>query len=322
MLRVAALLVLSLIWVPVQAAEDRLSVAIAQFDAMRNDEALRSFVKLNEQDPNNAQVQYYLGRIQQRQFHLEAAAKWLRQAIQLDPTKAEYRLSLCAVLGDLVEQSSILDQISIAQEVHENLLAAVKAEPASTRARDGLMHYYLEAPVIAGGSGRKAREVAAAIAKLDRGLGHLALGDIALVEKRLNDAAREYELAVQGMPGDPAPLYQLVITYQKQERYSSAYTVLDDIQNRFPAETAVYYHQAENMILSGEISDRVVNLLETYIKKGPRTDEDPVVPQAYLELGHVQERLNRPEAAYRAYKAALNLNPQYREARTALHALD
>ena len=321
-LRAAWCLGLSLIWAPVQAADDRLPVAIAQFEAMRNDDALRSFIKLNEQNPNNAEMQYYLGRLQQRQFHLEAAAKWLRQAIALDPSKAEYRLSLCTVLGDLVERASILDQISIAREVHENLVAAVEAEPSSARAHDGLMHYYLEAPTIAGGSSRKALNEAAAIAKIDRGLGHLALGDIALVEKRLEDAGLEYALAAEGRPNDPSPLYQLVITYQQQERYSEAKRVLDSMSIHFPFETALYYYQAENLILSGEISDRVVKLLETYIKKGPRTDDDPVIPQAYLELGHVQQRLGRPIAAYKAYKAARNLNPQNREAKIALKELD
>ena len=321
-LRAAWWLGLSLIWAPVQAADDRLSVAIAQFEAMRNDEALRSFIKLQEQNPNNAQIKYYLGRLQQRQFHLEPAAKWLRQAVELDPSKADYRVSLCEVLGDLVEHASILDQISIAQEVHANLIAAVQAEPTSTRAHDALMHYYLEAPTIAGGSSRKALNEAAAIAKVDRGLGHLALGDIALVEKRLEDAGREYALAAESRPKDPSPLYQRVITYQQQERYPEAKMVLDSMPSRFPAETALYYYQAENLILSGEISDRVVKLLETYIKKGPRTDDDPLLTQAYLELGHVQQRLGRPIAAYKAYKAARNLNPQNREAQIALKELD
>lgn len=319
-----ALLFLTLLcaWVPAQAADDRLAAAIAQFDAMHNDEALRSFIKLNEKNPSNAQIQYYLGRVQQRLFHLEQAAQWLRQAVELDPSKADYRVSLCEVLGGLVDQSTILDQVSIAQEVHTNLVAAVEAEPLSVRAHDALMHYYLEAPTIAGGSSRKALNQAAIIAKIDRGLGHLALGDIALVEKRLEDAGREYALAAEARPNDPEPLYQLVITYQQQERYAAVPPVLDDILKRFPTETAVYYYQAENLILSGDLSGRAVALLETYIKKGPRIDDDPLITQAYLELGHLQARLNHTFYARRAFKAARDLDPSNREARHALRELD
>jgi tetratricopeptide (TPR) repeat protein len=321
-LRTAILLALGFIWVPAHAAEDRLATAIAQFEAMHTDEALRSFVKLQEKNPKDAQVFYYLGRLQQRKFHYEQAAKWLRQAVELDPSKADYRVSLCEVLGDLVDQSSILDQISMAREVNKNLTEAVEREPTSTRARDALMHYYLEAPTIAGGSSRKALDQAAAIAKIDRGLGHLALGDIALVEKRLEDATREYTLALQARPNNPDPLFQLVITYQQRELYPSAQTVLNEIKSRFPAQTAVNYYQAENLILSGEISHRVVTLLETYIKQGPSDDDDPTLTQAYMELGHLQELLNQKYFARQAYKAARDLNPNLREARRALRELD
>lgn len=320
--RVLFFLSLCLLCLPAQAADDRLSAAIAQFDAMKNDEALRSFVKLHEKNPLNAQIQFYLGRLHLRKFRYEQAVKWLRQAVELAPKKAEYRVSLCEALGGVVERSSFIDQIGIAHEVHENLLAAVEAEPDSVSARDGLMHYYLEAPTIAGGSSRKAMDQAAAIAKLNRGFGHLALGDIALGEKRYEDAVREYSTCAKLMPDNTAPLYQLVRTYQQKKDYPSAQRVLDGILSHFPNETAVYYHQAENLILSGEISDRAVKLLEAYIRKGPRRDEDPLLTQAYLELGHVQKHLKRRFAARSAYKAALGLNADDEEVREALEAVD
>lgn len=321
-LRAILILTLCLLSLPASAAVDRLSAAISQFNAMRNEDALRSFSKLQEQNPLDPQIQYYLGRLHQRMFRYDQAVQWLRQAVELDPGKADYRVSLCEALGETVEHASFIDQISIAHEVHKNLVAAVAAEPNSVRARDGLMHYYLEAPTIAGGSSRKAMDQAAAIAKIDRGFGHVALGDIAFVEKRYADAVREYTTAADLLPNDPSPLYQLVRTHQLQERYPDAKAVLEGILRRFPNETAVYYHLAENLIMAGEIAEPAIRLLDSYIRKGPLRDEDPPLTLAYLELGHVQKRLNHRFAARRAYKAARGLNPDDEEAKSALQEVD
>ncbi len=51
---------------------------------------------------------------------------------------------------------------------------------------------------------------AAVIPRGNRWLGHLALGDIALVEKRRENAGREYALAADARPNDPEPLYRSV----------------------------------------------------------------------------------------------------------------
>lgn len=320
--RVLLILIAALLCQPASAADDRLSAAIAQFDTMRNDEALRNFIRLQERNPLNAQIFYYLGRLHLRKFHYEQAVQSLRRAIELDPAKADYRVSLCEALGEMVQRTSFLGQIDIAREVHKNLTEAVQVEPDSLRARDALMHYFLEAPTIAGGSSRKALDQAAAIAKLDPGLGRLALGDIAFGEKRYEDAAKEYAASAKLLPDSTDPLYQLVRTYQEQRRYADAQAVLEDILRRFPAESAVYYYQAENQILSGDISDKAVKLLETYLRKGPRRDEDPLLTEAYLELGHVQKRLGHTFAARRAYRAALNLYPDDEQAQSALEELD
>lgn len=316
------LLILALLSLPAWAEPVRMPEAIAQFEAMRTDDALKSFNKLQQSEPTNAEVMYYLGRIFIRKFQYDLAARWFRKAIDIDPSAARYRVALCEALGKAVDRASIFDQIGIAREVYSQLQKAAEIEPDNTLPHDALVQYYMEAPSLAGGSSRKARNEADEIARIDPGLGHRALGDIALYEKRYDDAEREYAMAIRMLPDDPLPSYQLLMTYQKQEKYDQMRSLLKTITESFPNESAIYYHQAEILILSGQISDQAVQLLQAYIKLGPRRDEDPNLYQAYLELGHVHQRMKHWFAARRAYQNAKDLNPDDDDIRAALKSLD
>lgn len=322
MLRALGFILLLALGGAAHAAPPSVADAVVQFEAMRTDAALKSLNQLQQMQPNNPDVMYYLGRVFLRKFQYELAAQWFRKAIEIDPNAARYRVSLCEALGKTVDRASIFDQIGIAREVYEQLKAAVKVEPDNTLPHDALMQYYMEAPSIAGGSSSKAYDEATQIARLDPGLGHRALGDIALSEKRYNDAEREYTRAIRMLPDDPLPSYQLLMTYQQQEKYDDMRALLKTILVQFPNESAVYYHQAEILILSGQINDQAVQLLEKYIKLGQRRDEDPNMFQANLELGNVHQKLKHWFAARRAYQIAKDLNPDDDAIKDALKSLD
>ena len=306
----------------VAASDVTLASARAQFEAMHTEEAQRQFEQLQMQQPDDAAVLYYLGRLQLRQYHRKQAVQDLRRAVELQPAVTEYRLSLCEALGAYIDEQPFYRQLGLAQEIHNQLQTALAGDSRSVGVHDGLMKFYLSAPALIGGGHDKALQEAGQIAALNPARGHVAYGVIANHDKRYADAEREFRAATLAAPSDLLPRYELGQAQLAQRHYDAAFGTFEDLMRQFPLETAAYYHFANVAALSGQRLERGTEILKAYLARGPVSDEDPTLVMAYRVLGRLSELTAHRDDARNAYRIALQLDPADAEIAQALQKLD
>jgi len=148
-------------------------------------------------DPKSAK--FTLGRMYVSRAKRERPqAKQLAQlASKLDPTMADAWYWKGATIFENIFEASMLDQVGMAGDARDALLKAIELDPNHLDARTAVAQFYIEAPGIAGGSLRKAREQGNAILKIKGGKsrGHLVLAGVAAEDDEWKDAAAEFELA-------------------------------------------------------------------------------------------------------------------------------
>lgn len=306
----------------ISAADVNLESARAQFFAMHTEEAQRQFEALRTQNPDDAEVLYYLGYLQLRQYHRKTAVKLMRRAVELRPDVVEYRIGACEALGAYIDVVPFFRQIGLAREVFEHLKAGLAIDPKSIEVHDGLMKFYLGAPVLMGGGHDKADAEAAQIAVLNPSRGYVATGLIAVSDKRYGDAEKDFRAAMQIAPNDPLPRYELGKVQLIRKHFDSAFATFEEIIRVMPKETAAYYYYADTAARSGQRVDRGVESINTYLLRGQMTDNDPVMVDAYAVQGRLAERSSRPDLARIAYQMALKLDPDDAAASAALRKLD
>ncbi|PTU31022.1 tetratricopeptide repeat protein [Stenotrophobium rhamnosiphilum] len=318
---ISALLAL-LLGTAVFAADVTLDSARAEFVAMHSDEAQRQFTLLQAQTPNDPAVLFYLGRLQLRQNHRKTAVQLLRRAVELKPDNVDYRIWISAAIGAYIDDVPFYRKLSLAQEIHQHLDAALLVDPRSVDVRDGLVRFHLAAPTIIGGGRDKAVAEAARLMALDRSEGSIANGVIAIHDKRYVDAEREFRAAIQAAPKSAAPRYELGKLQQIQKNFDAAFATFEDVMQLLPRETAAYYHYAHTAALANQRLDSGLEKVKVFLARGPMTDEDPTPVMGYRVLGRLSALSAKKDAARNAYQTALKLDPDNAETAAALKKLD
>ena len=198
MLRAAASLCLALACAAAQAAD-----GAAQFRAGDYAGARATFEAQLSANPQDAQAEYYLGRIALNGEQATAALAHLRSAAQLAPGNAEYQRWLGEALVKYVDEVNVFRKPTVARQLRDAFARAVELDPDMLDAREALMEFYLRAPSFIGGGIDKAKLQAQEIARRDAARGHKAGGDLAAAEDRFDAATREYQLALQINPNYP-----------------------------------------------------------------------------------------------------------------------
>ena len=120
-----------------------------------------------------------------------------RKATELAPQSAEAWATRGSTVFMTINQAATLDQMSLADEGKDAYLKAIALDPKSTEARQGLAMFYINAPGIAGGSLRKAREQGRALLEIDGAAykAHLVLALAESEDEEWSAAAAEFSKA-------------------------------------------------------------------------------------------------------------------------------
>lgn len=155
-------------------------------------------------DPRNARWPLALGVLKITERKPADAKSLLEKAIGLDANIAEAHYWHATAIFATINDASMLAKGRLAGQGRSALERAVELAPDYIAARIALAEFYRNAPGIAGGSTRKAREQAEALLKVPGGeaQGHRLLGAIAMSDKKWADAERHYRDAVQTSPDD------------------------------------------------------------------------------------------------------------------------
>ncbi|MEO6005767.1 MAG: tetratricopeptide repeat protein [Opitutus sp.] len=267
-------------------AETPLETAVALYRTKDYPAAQEAFAKLAETQPQNGEVQFYLGVLAEKRGENETAIQRLEQAVLITPTNSNYMLELGGAYGTAAKKAGLLSKMTWAKKCVTALEKAVELDPENLAARNGLMSYYREAPSFVGGGIGKAYEQAEEIKKRDPIMGAAVLGQLYLSEKKPDEAFAVYEEALKASPDHYGLLYGI---------------------GRAAAQT-------------GKNLDRGEQALRRCLELTPGKG-DPGPAAIHWRLGNIAESRGDPAAARTAYEAALKADPGFKAATESLSKL-
>lgn len=315
-----ALLTAGLLFPSPSLGQANLQAGIERFRARDYPGAIRLLEPFVKQNPRNPEGAFYLGSAYLAQRDAKNAAKYLEKAADLDRTNGEYAFALAQAYFLQVRDANPVSQLSLGRKIRATLERTLQADPGHLDARYALLQFHLRAPGVAGGDEKKARPLAAELARLDPVRGHEAMADIYLHEN--NEAAAERELRAAVARGtDRLTVYNsLAGLLARKGQYEAAMEVYETLLRARPDRVVALYHIGRLAAEGGVRLDHGEEALRRYLREAPAEDR-ATVARAHVRLGGILERKGDRAGALRAYESALQVQPQSREAREALQRL-
>ena len=184
--------------------------------------------------------------------------------------------------------------------------------------------YLYHAPGIAGGDKEKARGMIRDLKSMDGRLASLLEASILGEEEESAASFRILESLLEKHPGDDQARQALAFGLQQKERFEEASRHFAALAE---SEDSLYmlmgqYQMARSRILGKFEPERAVDLLDDYLQNDPEVLVGlPSRSSAFWRLGNAYEQLEEVEKARHAYRDALALDPDNKEARKALKQL-
>lgn len=173
------------------------------------------FEKVLVQSPSQLKAVEYLGDIQCYLGHFQAALPYYQKLKKQKPSEAEYHYKYGGVLAMLAKESNAFKAYSMIGEIKSELGKAIQLNPNHIGARWALIELYLQLPLIAGGSEKKAMQYATELLQVSTVDGYLARGHIEEYYKRYAAAEKQYKKAIA--VGQSATTYQKLADLYKNK---------------------------------------------------------------------------------------------------------
>jgi tetratricopeptide (TPR) repeat protein len=242
------------------------------------------------------------------------------KAMKADPNEAIYHFWFGRATGEQAQRANPLRQPGLARRTKGEFERAVALDSTYVAPREGLLRYYLAAPGFLGGSVDKAREQAAAIAKLNPYRGAMAHGNVAFAAKDTAGFIRANEELVTAYPDSAGPYLTLMNVQLTRKQWALAWQVMDRFERAIPEHPILRYAMGRVAAESGEQLDRGEAALRSYLQRTPAPNE-PSLAAAHWRLGQVAEKRGDKAAARQEYETASKLDPNLRQVKEALSRL-
>lgn len=237
------------------------------------------------------------------------------------PGDSETWLWLGRAYGRKAQSASVFSKVGFAKKCQAAFEKAVALDPRNIDAREDLLSYYGHAPGIIGGSTEKAREQAAAIARLDTVRGHVATGWVLVREKDYAGAEAQFMKALQAEPTGSRGAVALGNFYVGQKRWADARALWQRRLDANPAGDALARFQiARVAYFSGNDLEEGVGHLRAYLS-APSEPGLPTWADAHWRLGLLYEKLGRRDDAAAELREALKLVPGHVQAKKDLERI-
>jgi tetratricopeptide (TPR) repeat protein len=314
----AAIILVSGLLAPVNATS--LDDGVDLFQEGDYQEARTHFeAQLLDEDSHGAR--YYLGRIALEEGDADEAIEMLEGAVELNEASSEYRGWLGRAYIEKLQTVSMFEKGMLAGRALENLQKAVDLDPSNVMARMTLAGYYLNAPGIAGGSKKKAREQIVEIVKYEPVEGNALLASLHVDNEEYDQAIEKLRFCIDAEPENPGYHYQLAMVFQKQEQFDAAFEEFDAMLALDPDSRGGLYQTGRTAVFAGARVDRGIECLEKYLTLEVKPG-NPEYDSARWRLGMLYEHKGDLQRAHAEYEAAMSINPDNDAYSEALASLD
>jgi len=252
---------------------------------------------------------------------LDEAAELMEKALELDPDNCEYHWVHGDLQGARAQRASIFTKISKARSCKKHWERAVELCPHSVKYLEGLMHYHLRAPGIAGGSNEEAERLLQVIYARDSIRGCLAQADIAINDEDYETATDIYNRMLAADWDTLNALRGLGNLYNYHLKdYNQARPYYLRILAVEPEEWGIIYQAGRTAILCGKFTREAIELMRRYLTN-PAKGNQPSHAAAYWRMGMAYEQLGDLDSANVCYETSLDLEPDFKEAKESRKAL-
>lgn len=298
-----------------------LNAGIRLYESGKYDEAFTRFGTVKKETPQFAESRYYMGLIAIQRKDMSKAEEYTKQAISTDDNVAKYHVSMVNIYGQQAIGASMLKQASFAPKIKTHMEAAARLDPKDINSRIMLLQYYTRAPKMMGGDIGKARETADEIGRLQRAEGFRAHAMVDQAEEKYQDAATNYQKALNLAPDSLKHYTALASFYHGRSDSEQALAVYERAMTRFPANNNLLLQAGRVAATSGsKYHERGIGYINRYIAETPNKS-DRNLANAYYYLGQIEQDKKNVSAARTHYNSALKVNPEHRQAQQALSDL-
>lgn len=162
-----------------------------------------------EKEPSNARWLFGRALVLRTNGKRTEAREVMERAVKAEPENAAHQFWYGTMIFESINDAPTLKKMGLADTAMAALEKSLKLEPEQPMARYSMAQFYINAPGIAGGSFRKAREQARLMFAMKEGkgdfLGHLVLALTAAEDEEWKEMAKEFDLAEKagGEGADP-----------------------------------------------------------------------------------------------------------------------
>lgn len=272
------------------------------------------------QNPADAAAYYWLGRAFYELDDYDNSAAAEEKAVSLAPKNSEYHDWLGRAYGGKADRER---SFFVAKKVKAEFQTAIKLDPSNVDARRDLEDYDISAPWIAGGNKDEAQAQVDAITAIDPVEGHIAraIYDNEALKKPA-DAEAEYRAVLSAKSNHVEPYLQAANFFINENKPSDVLAAVNAAAAVAADDARLDFYRGVVAVMNQSDLQNAERSLKSYIASTPDRSSWPSHAFARVWLGRLYEAMGQPAAAAEQYRAALQLNPNQKEARARLAKLE
>ncbi|MFZ0522484.1 MAG: tetratricopeptide repeat protein [Candidatus Acidiferrales bacterium] len=301
-------------------ASAQIQNAQRQFNAGNYSAAIATLQAAVQQNPNSGEAYYWLGRSYYEIRDYDNAITAAEKSVAIDAKNSVYHQWLGRIYGGKADRDR---SFSYARKVKKEFETAVELNPSNIAARRDLVEYCVQAPWVVGGNKDEAKTQVEAIAALDPIEGHLARAVYDLDgQKKPELAEQEYRAVLAAKPAKIDPYFDVISFFQKQNKPADMQTAIQAAAQVSPNDPRLGYARGVALVLSNSNLADAERDLKAYLASTPDRSDWPSHAAARAWLGRLYEAQGKRSDAAEQYRAALQLDPENKDAKTRLEHLE
>ncbi len=288
------------------------------FEQKKFADAKKQLAAIDDDKPDYAAAQYYLGRIAFEEKKYDDASEFFEEAIDKNDKVAEYHYWLGAAYGTEASDANMIRKGILASKIKNAFEKCVALDPKHIAAMSGLVEFYLQAPSMMGGSMEKAVEMAKKIKAVDKPMGATTLANIYLKQNNHAEAEKEMTDLLKTDPNNANLVLGLGNVYLVSKKYQQGIDLYENFLKQNSSNMSITYQLGKFAAISGLVLDRGEACLKNYITNHKPAKSEPSHGGAYFRLGMIYEKRGNKAEAKKNYETSLKLDPDFKDAKEAL----